>query len=340
MACWDWCTELHRAWFSIYPFEMLFFCLVTAVRFSRIPGRTHSTVASCAIWRSELDPFDSSGYFSRLRSSVCIFNEKRSEISLATSFLSNLYPIISNANSTTQAMHLLSEAIPLAAASGLEYNDIFLVMSYDGKWDITHALSPENVLSWVKFLRYRCLLTTQSFHSFWTTRITQTTTGTGTAITMAAVAQSVGIPIRVAGCSQAYSMMIIIGLNFMMIKARWSLEIRGIRRRVCRKEMKVVRGTHQVRVILGYAAGQYHFITDRYTHEHMKNILYADPTGLNSIWVSQWSRTWRTTSMGSICKAYLAQRIFRIWFQSLWCLLQHGMWFESDWALQSKWVLG
>ena len=49
---------------------------------------------------------------------------------------------------------------------------------------------------------------------------------------------------------KAYSMMIIIGLNFMMIKARVvRLEIRGIRRRACRKEMKVVRGTHQVRVI-------------------------------------------------------------------------------------------
>ena len=45
-------------------------------------------------------------------------------------------------------------------------------------------------------------------------------------------------------------MMIITGPNFMMIKARVvRLEIRGIRRRACRKEMKVVRGTHQVRVI-------------------------------------------------------------------------------------------
>ena len=148
---------------------------------------------------------------------------------------------------------------------------------------------------------------------------------------------------------KAYSMMIITGPNFMMIKARVvRLEIRGIRRRACRKEMKVVRGTHQVRVIpwVILQESEYpHFITDRYTHEHMLEISCTSwSNGIEfDLGVSMVLQRDHATSMGStIWQAkHLAQRIFRVWFQSLWCLLHcMGMWFESDCTLQSKWVLG
>lgn len=93
---------------------------------------------------------------------------------------------------------------------------------------------------------------------------------------------------------KAYSMMIITGPNFMMIKARVvRLEIRGIRRRACRKEMKVVRGTHQVRVIpwVYFKNPNNHIPSPTGTPMNtcLKYLVPHDPTGLNSIWVSQWS---------------------------------------------------
>ena len=134
--------------------------------------------------------------------------------------------------------------------------------------------------------------------------------------------------------------MIITGPNFMMIKAAVvHLGIRGIRRKVYRKEMKVVLGTRQVRRIVH----SYHKKSNRTnarTHTHkthrsldhsyhkksnrtnahirptnahthtrtihlfnsdartpigtpmntcLKYLVPHDETGLNSIWVSQWS---------------------------------------------------
>ena len=78
------------------------------------------------------------------------FNEKRDlKFRWRPRFYQIFYPIVSNANSTTQAMHLLSEAIPLAAASGvLEYNDTSVPGNVI-RWKSETSpmrLSPENVI--------------------------------------------------------------------------------------------------------------------------------------------------------------------------------------------------
>lgn len=77
-------------------------------------------------------------------------NEKRDlKFRWRPRFFQIFYPIVSKANSTTQAMHMLSEAIPLAAPSGvLDFNNTSVpgnVIQWKSETS-PMRLSPENVI--------------------------------------------------------------------------------------------------------------------------------------------------------------------------------------------------
>ena len=180
-------------------------------------------------------------------------NEKRDvDFRWRSRFFKLFYPLISKANPTTQAMHILTDAIPLAAASGvLEYNNT-VVPGYVVQWKSETSpmrLSPENV---IELGGGSC---------------------TGTAITLAAAARSVGIPIRLAGCSQ----------SIQDDDHHWTEFYDKNDPGPFQDFWHSKEGTSK-----GNEGGPWDSPSAP-MNTCLKYLVPRDPTGLNTIWVSQWS---------------------------------------------------
>jgi len=109
-------------------------------------------------------------------------NEKRDQEFRWRPRFSQLFStLVANSSNTTEAMHRLASALPHASTQG--------VLELDG------SLMPGNMIRWRSETSPMNLSPEQvAAHGG---------SCTGTAITMAAAARSVGIPVRIAGCSQS-----------------------------------------------------------------------------------------------------------------------------------------
>ncbi len=167
-------------------------------------------------------------------------------------FFQLFFSSILNTNTTTEAMHIIAETIPLAAASGLLELNNTSSSGYVVSWKSETSpmrLSPQDI---IELGGGSC---------------------TGTAITMSAVARSVGIPIRIAGCSQ----------SIQDDDHHWT--------------------EYYDSSLIGPFGDSWHTKEDTSKGNEggpwdrpsapmntcLKYLIPHDPTGLNSIWVSQWS---------------------------------------------------